>query len=90
MYQMYMHELFCKQNLFLWFRAALGEDPNDRKEIKEELSKSRKQIEESRLRLTKLRQDGFDLVTNIRVAGDAREAGRRNEEEDAKRQRYMH
>ncbi|XP_052761400.1 dynein regulatory complex protein 1-like [Mya arenaria] len=68
-------------------RAALGEDPNEKKEIKEELTKSRKQIEESRLRLTKLKQDGFDLVTNIRVAGDAREAMRRNEEEDAKRQR---
>ncbi|XP_060564284.1 dynein regulatory complex protein 1-like [Ruditapes philippinarum] len=68
-------------------RAALGEDPNEKKEIKEELSKSRKQIEESRLRLTKLKQDGFELVTNIRVAGDAREAMRRNEEEDAKRLR---
>lgn len=66
-------------------RAALGEDPNEKKEIKEELSKSRKQIEESRLRLTKLKQDGFELVTNIRVAGDAREAARRTEEEEAKR-----
>lgn len=70
------------------FRAALGEDPNEKKEVKEELSKSRKQIEESRLRLTKLKQDGFELVTNIRVAGDAREASRRTEEEDAKRIRY--
>lgn len=69
------------------YRAALGEDPNEKKEVKEELSKSRKQIEESRLRLTKLKQDGFELVTNIRVAGDAREAMRRNEEEDAKRVR---
>ncbi|KAL3890634.1 hypothetical protein ACJMK2_002915 [Sinanodonta woodiana] len=66
-------------------RAALGEDPNDKKEVKEELSKSRQQIEKSRLRLTKLKQDGFELVTNIRVAGDAREAFRRNEEEEAKR-----
>lgn len=68
-------------------RAALGEDPNEKREVKEELSKSRKQIEESRLRLTKLKHDGFELVTNIRVAGDAREASRRNEEEDAKRVR---
>ncbi|KAK7091693.1 dynein regulatory complex protein 1-like [Littorina saxatilis] len=66
-------------------RAALGEDGGDNKEIKEELGKSRKQMEESRLRLTKLRKDGFELVTNIRVAGDARESNRRGTEEDARR-----
>uniref|UniRef100_K1QIQ9 UPF0407 protein C2orf39-like protein n=1 Tax=Magallana gigas TaxID=29159 RepID=K1QIQ9_MAGGI len=68
-------------------RAELGEDPNDKKEVKEELSKSRKQVEQSRLRLTKLKQDGNELVTNIRVAGDSREAARRAEDDDAKRQR---
>ncbi|XP_055954259.1 dynein regulatory complex protein 1 [Patella vulgata] len=62
-------------------------DPGDSKEIKEELSKSRKQIEESRLRLTKLRKDGFELVSNIRVAGDARESIRRGDEEESKRLR---
>ncbi|KAL8576042.1 hypothetical protein ACOMHN_052060 [Nucella lapillus] len=66
-------------------RAALGEDAADKKEVKEELSKSRKQMEESRLRLSKLRKDGFELVTNIRVAGDAREANRRGVEDEAKR-----
>ena len=69
-------------------RALLGEDLNEQKEVKEEISKSRKQIEDSRLRLTKLRKDGFELVSNIRVAGDAREAARRTIEEDAKRHRY--
>jgi len=68
-------------------RAQMGEDPNEKKEVKEELSKSRKQMEESRLRLTKLQSHGRELVSNIRVAGDAREAGRRIEEEDARRQR---
>lgn len=68
-------------------RAALGEDPNEKKEVKEELSKSRKQIEESRQRLTKLQYDGTELVTNIRVAGDAREASRRIDEEETRRQR---
>ncbi|XP_060066143.1 dynein regulatory complex protein 1-like [Ylistrum balloti] len=68
-------------------RAELGEDPNEKKEVKEELSKSRKQIEQSRLLLSKLNQDAFELVTNIRVAGDAREAARRTEEEEAKRLR---
>ena len=76
---------------FIWFfslcRAELGEDPNEKKEVKEELSKSRKQVEQSRLRLTKLKQDGNELVTNIRVAGDSREAARRAEDDDAKRQR---
>merc|ERR1712226_993582 len=68
-------------------RAQMGEDPDDKKEVKEEASKSRKQMEESRLRLTKLENDGFELVTNIRVAGDSREAARRVEEEEARRQR---
>merc|ERR1712038_131782 len=68
-------------------RAQMGEDPNEKKEVKEELSKSRKQMEESRLRLTKLQSHGRELVSNIRVAGDSREAGRRIEEEEARRQR---
>lgn len=68
-------------------RAELGQDGLEKREVKEELCKSRKQIEESRLRLTKLRNDGFDLVTSIRVAGDARENARRLEEEEAKRAR---
>lgn len=73
--------------IFFLCRAELGEDPNEKKEVKEELSKSRKQVEQSRLRLTKLKQDGNELVTNIRVAGDSREAARRAEDDDAKRQR---
>ena len=44
-------------------------------------------MEESRQRLTKLQEDGQELVSNIRVAGDAREAGRRVEEEEIRRQR---
>ncbi len=51
------------------------------------MSRSRRQMEDSRLRLTKLNSDGRELVTNIRVAGDAREAARRVEEEEARRQR---
>ncbi|XP_067935770.1 dynein regulatory complex protein 1-like [Watersipora subatra] len=68
-------------------RAELGQDGLEKHEIKDEMSKSRAQIEESRLRLTKLRNDGFDLVTSIRVAGDARENARRLEEEDATKTR---
>lgn len=67
--------------------AAMGVNPDDHKEVKEETSKSGKQMEDSRLRLTKLRDDGMELVTNIRVAGDAREQIRRGEEEESKRQR---
>ncbi|XP_005990964.1 dynein regulatory complex protein 1 isoform X2 [Latimeria chalumnae] len=68
-------------------REALGEDPNAVKEVKEDLSKSRKQIEDSRQRLTKLQRDGTELVSNIQVAGDSREAQRRIEQEEARRQR---
>ena len=46
-------------------------------------------MEDSRLRLTKLQDDGFELVTNIRVAGDAREAQRRTEEDDSRRHRCV-
>ena len=67
----------------------MGEDPNAKHEIKEELTKSRKQMETSRLVLTKLRENADEMVTNIRVAGDAREAARRIEEEDARRQRFV-
>ncbi|XP_074656888.1 dynein regulatory complex protein 1-like [Tubulanus polymorphus] len=67
-------------------RAARGEEDLEKKEVKE-LSKSRKQIEESRTRLTKLKSDGTELVTNIRVAGDARESSRRIDEEEIRRLR---
>ena len=65
----------------------MGEDADEKQEVKEEPTKSRKQMEESRLQLTKLREDADEMVTNVRVAGDAREAARRIEEEDARRQR---
>ncbi|XP_059145951.1 dynein regulatory complex protein 1-like [Physella acuta] len=65
-------------------KALLGE-PDEEKVTKVEVSKSRKQIEDSRQRLTKLRQDGFELVSNVRIAGDAREAVRRTADDEAKR-----
>ena len=68
-------------------REAMGEDPNAANEIREVASKSKLQIEDSRKRLAKLVADGTELVTNIRVAGDAREGQRRNEEEETRRQR---
>lgn len=77
----------CSRSEIIFFRAERGEDLDDSKEAKEELSKSRKQIEDSRLRLTKLIEDGVELVTNIRVGCDAREAARRGEEEIKKQDR---
>ncbi|XP_019619158.1 PREDICTED: dynein regulatory complex protein 1-like [Branchiostoma belcheri] len=68
-------------------RQEMGVDPDAKKDVKEELSKSRKQIEESRQRLTKLKTDGTELVTNVEVAGDSRESQRRLEEEELRRQR---
>ena len=52
---------------------------------KKEVTKGRKQIQESRGRLIKLEKDGLELVTNIRVAGDSREHARRTEEEESSR-----
>ena len=56
-------------------------------EKKKDLTKGRKQIQDSRVRLMKLEKDGLELVTNIRVAADAREHARRTEEEDDFRMR---
>ena len=69
-------------------RSELGGDIIDKKDVKEELSKSRKQMEETRLRLTERVEHGTELITSIRVAGDSREVLRRIEEEDALRQRF--
>ncbi|XP_048373202.1 dynein regulatory complex protein 1 [Sphaerodactylus townsendi] len=68
-------------------REALGEDPDAKKLVEEEKSRSYKQTEESRQRLAKLLIDGTQLVTNIQVAADARETHRRSEEEELNRQR---
>ncbi|XP_039256460.2 dynein regulatory complex protein 1-like [Styela clava] len=68
-------------------REALGDDALMKKEVKEEQGKGKEQIEESRKRLKKLLGDGNELVTNVRVAGDARESGHRIVEEEAKRAR---
>jgi dynein regulatory complex protein 1 len=56
-------------------------------EKKKELTKGRKQIQDSRSRLMKLEKDGLELVTNIKIAGDTREHMRRNEEEEINRLR---
>ncbi|XP_001380235.2 dynein regulatory complex protein 1 [Monodelphis domestica] len=68
-------------------REALGEFLDGKKESEEEQSKSFKQKEESRLRLSKLLLCGTELVTNIQIAADVRETHRRVEEDEAKRQR---
>ncbi|OBS70923.1 hypothetical protein A6R68_00519 [Neotoma lepida] len=68
-------------------REALGEYLDGKKESEEEQSKSYKQKEESRLKLTKLLLCGTELVTNIQMATDVREIHRRIEEEEIKRQR---
>lgn len=68
-------------------RAQLGVDDGTNKDVKEELSISRKQMEESRQRLLRLMEDGYELVTNVRDATDAREGEWRTEEDEIKRQR---
>uniref|UniRef100_A0A8C9QHX7 Dynein regulatory complex protein 1 n=1 Tax=Spermophilus dauricus TaxID=99837 RepID=A0A8C9QHX7_SPEDA len=68
-------------------REALGEYIDGKKESEEDQSKSYKQKEESRLKLSKLLLCGTELVTNIQVAADIREIHRRVEEEEIKRQR---
>ncbi|KAK2551528.1 Dynein regulatory complex protein 1 [Acropora cervicornis] len=70
-------------------REASGEDATKKKPVDSEKDalKSRKQMEDGRQRLVKLKSDGTELVTNVHVAADARESIRRLEEEDQRRQR---
>ncbi|KAG8547736.1 hypothetical protein GDO81_027623 [Engystomops pustulosus] len=68
-------------------REALGEDPSLITEHKETPRRSYKQVDESRQRLSKLVNDGTQLVTNIQVAADAREMQRRGEEEELRKMR---
>ncbi len=70
--------LRIKKRLEQQRRAASGEDLLKRN-TKQELSKSRKQMKESKNRVEKLKKDGSNLVDNIKVAADAREAARRKE-----------
>jgi len=67
--------------------VLLGEEDAEVKEVEQQQRGSQKQRDESYMRLKKLLEDGFEMVTNIRVAGDAREIARRFEEEEARRQR---
>lgn len=70
-------------------RAALGEPTEDdsQKTDPEQERRSKKQLEESRKRLDKLLADGTQLVTNVKVAGDAREVQRRQEAAEARKGR---
>jgi len=70
-------------------RALSGEEDDEVKEVEHQQTVSQKQRDESYTRLKKLLEDGFEMVTNIRVAGDAREISRRLEEEEARRQRCI-
>lgn len=73
--------------IFFFSRKLMGDTSSQDKEKKKEITKGRKQIQDSRTRLVKLEKDGLELVTNIRVAGDIREHARRTEEEENSRLR---
>ncbi|XP_035177934.1 dynein regulatory complex protein 1 [Oxyura jamaicensis] len=70
-------------------RQALGEDeePKEEAEEEEEERRSHREVEESQQRLAKLLLEGTQMVTNIQVAADSREAQRRAEEAELKRER---
>ena len=68
-------------------RIEQGDDDAEKKATEYIKTQSQQQMDDSYLRLRKLHDDGFEMVTNIRVAGDAREVGRRLEEEEARRLR---
>uniref|UniRef100_H2ZM38 Dynein regulatory complex protein 1 n=1 Tax=Ciona savignyi TaxID=51511 RepID=H2ZM38_CIOSA len=61
-------------------REALGEDATVEKETSSDVGRGKEQVELSRTRLEKLRNDGLELVTNVKVAGDAREMQHRIQE----------
>ena len=86
-----MSKLVVHSSIIYYFhtvdRAQLGVDDALSKDVREEPSISRKQMEESRQRLLRLVEDGYELVTNIRDATDAREGEWRTEEDEIRRQR---
>ena len=72
-------------------REALGEQPRTEEDDEKEVDKdrrSKKQVEESTQRLEKLTSDGTQLVTNVLVAGDAKEVQRRLDEDETKKTRF--
>ncbi|XP_043076501.1 dynein regulatory complex protein 1 isoform X2 [Puntigrus tetrazona] len=68
-------------------REELGEDSQQKEDVKEEIRKSQKEVEKCKRHMTKLQSDGLELVTNVQVAVDARESDRRTELEEACRLR---
>jgi len=72
-------------------REAKGEQPHSDEDKEKDVEKdrrSKKQVEESKQRLDKLTSDGNQLVTNVKVAGDAKEVQRRLEEDESKKTRF--
>ncbi|XP_016354897.1 dynein regulatory complex protein 1-like [Sinocyclocheilus anshuiensis] len=68
-------------------RQELGEDSQEKEDIKEEIRKSQKEVEKCKRHMTKLQSDGLELVTNIQVAVDARDSDWRTGLEEACRLR---
>ena len=72
-------------------REAKGEQPHkdedDDKDVEKDRA-SKKQMEDSKQRLDKLISDGTQLVTNVKVAGDAKEVQRRVDEDESKKTRF--
>ena len=72
-------------------REAKGEQPHEDEDKEKDIEKdraSKKQMEDSKQRLDKLISDGTQLVTNVKVAGDAKEVQRRVEEDESKKTRF--
>ena len=67
----------------------MGEDAVATKESSDEIGKGAKQVDVSEKRLEKLLGDGFELVTNVKVAGNTREMQHRLQEADNKHARYI-
>ncbi|CAM9565177.1 unnamed protein product [Lampetra fluviatilis] len=68
-------------------RAILGETSSLSLDALTQGGQAQRREEESRQRLDKLLEDGTELVSNVRVAGDAREVQRRAHNEEARRLR---
>jgi len=65
-------------------RGQLGEDVVPKNSKEEDLGKGLKQLDESQRRLEKLRNAGFELVTNVKIASNAREMQHYKEESEKK------
>lgn len=73
----------------LWLRRLLFQsDESEVEKLQEEISNAGKQLSESHKALHRLRVEGLEIVTSVKITRDAEEVERRTNEEEAAKLRF--